>query len=109
MSDLQARLDRALKAGGPATRDPMFRIEVLLRRERQAFRRRLIASAGAALVAAIIAALGVAVLGDTVAPGPARLALLAAAGVVLTAVLTAPHLGTLPALRRLAGRWWTRS
>ena len=106
MNDREARLDRALEAQSPAARDPMFRIAVLMRRERQALRRRFAAGAAVALAAAVIAALGFGLLGEWVGSGPLREALLAAAAVALTAVLTARAIGGLPALRRLAARWW---
>jgi hypothetical protein len=105
MTDLETRLEQALKAGGPAPRDPMFRIEILLRRERAAFRRRLVAGAAMALGAALVAALGLSAIDDLVGPGPVRLAAVAAAGALLIACLTAPYLGSIAVLRSLAARW----
>ena len=103
MTDLEARLDHALKADVPAVCDPMFRIAILVRRERAAVRRRLLAGAAVALAAAVLAALAFGVLGAAL-PGDQRLAALAAAGVVLTALLAAPYLGGTAALRVLAAR-----
>jgi hypothetical protein len=105
MTDLEARLDQALKADKPAPRDPMFRIEILVRRERAVFRRRLIAGGAMALAAAILASLGLVAIDDLIGPGPARLVAVAAAGALLTVCLAAPYLGSLAALRSLAGRW----
>ena len=104
MTDLEARLEQALKADDPAPRDPMFRVEILMRRERAAFRRRLLAAAVTALGVAILAPLGLGAIGELVGAGPMRLAAVAAAGVVLTVFLAAPYVGALPALRSLAGR-----
>jgi len=103
MTDLEARLEHALKADVPAPRDPMFRIEILVRRERAAFRRRLLTGGAIALGAAILAALGLAAVDQLVGAGPGRLAAVAAAGVMLTGLLTAPYMGA--PLRGLAGRW----
>jgi hypothetical protein len=109
MNDLDTRLEQALKAGDPAPRDPMFRIEVLLRRHRTVVRQRLLAAAVMALAAAIFAAVGFAALGEWAPPGPERLVAVAVAGAALTALLVEPHVGALSALWRIAGRWWTRA
>jgi hypothetical protein len=42
VTDLDARLTAALQADTPPGRDPLFRIEVLQRRERARFRRQLL-------------------------------------------------------------------
>jgi hypothetical protein len=105
VTDLEARLERALKAGDPAPRDPMFRIELMVRRERAALRRQLLTALAMACVAAILAALGLAVLYQAVGPGPGRLATIVAAGVMLTAFLAAPFVGPFPSLRSLAAHW----
>ena len=104
MTDLEARLECALRADDPAPRDPMFRIEILVRRERAAYRRRLLVAGAMALGAAILAPLVLGVIVGQVGAGPGRVAAVAAAGVVLTILLAAPHMGAL-ALRSLAGRW----
>ena len=41
MTDLETRLDHALKADDPAPRDPMFRIALIERREKAAFRKQV--------------------------------------------------------------------
>ena len=103
MTDLEARLDHALKADQTPARDPMFRIEVLLRRERAVLRRRLARTFIAALAAVFLAATGLAFVNGVVGPGPLRVALLTAGAVVLTAVLAATGAETPP--RLLARRW----
>ena len=87
MSDLEARLERALVADDPAPLDPMFRIEIMLRRERAMFRTRLLTGVAMALGAAILAMLGLGAAGQLA--GVPRLAMIAAVGVVLTAFLAA--------------------
>ena len=104
MTDLETRLEQALKADSPSPRDPMFRIELLLRRQRAAARRQVLIGCAAAFAAAILATLGLGVIDELIAPGPERLAAVATAGGLLAALLAAPFLGTLPALRRLAQR-----
>ena len=103
MTDLEARLDRALKAQGPPPRDPMFRIEVMVRRERAVVRRRLLAACALALGVAILGALGLLVT-ETLADGPQRLAVLAMVGAALMALLATPYLGAAGALRGLRAR-----
>ncbi len=102
MTDLESRLDEALKADGPPPRDPMFRIAVMVRRERAALRRRLLAGCGLAFGAAILAALGMQVL--QVVPDAERLTAGVVAGAVLAALLAAPWLGGAPSLRGLLAR-----
>lgn len=99
MTDLETRLQRAIKAGDSAPRDAMFRIDVLVRRERSLFRRRLLAAVATASAAAI---LGVLLLGAA-GSGPTLLA--AATGVALTLLAAVPHAYTLSTLRDLAARW----
>lgn len=105
MNDLETRLQQALKAGDPPPRDPMFRVEALVRRERAAFRRRLRAAGAKALAAAILAALALSVISDLIGPGIGQLVLIAATGAALTLFLAAPHAGTLSMLRSLAHGW----
>ena len=90
MNDLETRLEHALRVDAPAPRDPMFRIEVLMRRERAAFRRRLLTGGAVALGAAILASLGLGVVGELAGADAERLAAVAAAGVVMAGFL-APH------------------
>ena len=109
MTDLETRLDQALKAGAPAARDPMFRIQVMERRERATLQRRLLTACALAFAAAVLAALVLA-LAQSVLDGEERLAAIAVIGVALTALLAAPHLGGGAALRGLAARAsWTLS
>jgi peptidoglycan/LPS O-acetylase OafA/YrhL len=107
MTELETRLDEALKADAPPSRDAMFRIAVMERRTRTALRRRLAAGSVLALGVAILGAAGLAA-AETLPDGPGRLAAMAVIGAVLTALLAAPHLGGAPALRSLMTRAsWT--
>lgn len=108
MTDLEARLDRALKADAPAARDPMFRIQVMERGTQAALRRQILAGCGMAFGVAILAALGAGVL--QALPGAEGLGAVAAAGVgvLLAALLVAPYLGGRSALDGLMARAsWT--
>jgi hypothetical protein len=107
VTDLEGRLERALKADDPAPRDPMFRIEILARRERAALRRRLLTAGAVALGAAILAPLGLGVIDALAGAGTGRLVALTAASAALVAFLAAPWLG--PAPGTLAGRWRMRA
>jgi hypothetical protein len=104
MTDLESRLESALKADAAPPRDAMFRVEVLVRRERAAFRRQLLARVAMALGAAILAALGLAALDRLTGSGRLLTAALAAASIVLLSVLAAPYGRTLPGLRSWRAR-----
>lgn len=97
MTDIETRLDEALKAGAPPPRDAMFRIEVLVRRERAQFRRWLLSAGAMAFVAGL--------LGVLVGVGAERLALIATAILALTAGLVAPWVETRPTVRNFVGFW----
>ncbi len=106
MTELDTRLDKALKADTPPALDPMFRIQVLERREQAAVRRRLVAGSVLAFGVAILAALATGVL--QALPAVERLGAATAAGALLTALLVAPYLGGRAALNGLAARAsWT--
>jgi hypothetical protein len=111
MTDLETRLDQALKADVPPARDPMFRIRVMERRTRDVLRRRLVACSALAFGAAILGALGAGVLQTL--PGTNWLGAAAAAAVVgalLLALLVAPYLGGRAVLNDLVARAsWTLS
>jgi peptidoglycan/LPS O-acetylase OafA/YrhL len=103
MTDLETRLAQVLAADAPAARDPLFRIEVMMRREQAALRRRIVAASALAFGVAILAAIGF-VWTQTLPDGPGRLAALVAIGTVLTALLAAPYLGGTLALRGMLAR-----
>jgi len=104
MSELEARLEAALKASDPPVRDPLFRIELMVRRERFAAHRRMRTAIAIAFGTAVLAALGVAMLGDVLGGGVMGLAAVGAAGmafVVLLALLSAGIRPKLPGAFRL--------
>jgi hypothetical protein len=103
MSDLETRLDNALKADALPARDPMFRILVMERRTQAALRRRLLTGLVLAFGAAVLAALAL-MATRTLLQGPERLAAVAAIGAAVTALLAAPYLGGRAALGALAAR-----
>jgi hypothetical protein len=107
MTDLETRLDQALKADAPPARDPMFRILVMERRTQAVLRRRLVAGFGLALCAAVLAALGL-MIAQTLLHGTERLTAVAMIAAALTVLLAAPYFGGRAALRGLAARAaWT--
>jgi hypothetical protein len=103
MSDLETRLEQALKADAPTARDPMFRIQVMERRTQAALRRRLLTGLILAFWAAVLAALGL-TLAQTLLHGPERLVAAAAIAAAMTALLAARCLGGRAALGALAAR-----
>lgn len=85
MTELESRLRVALGADAPPARDALFRLEVLVRRERGRFRRQLTLIVGAVCAAAVLVGLNAQALGAWVGADPTRLAVvaaLAAAGVL---------------------------
>ena len=57
MSDLETRLTSALNADAPPAHDPVFRVEVLVRLERERFRREMLrALLGLTIVPTVIRA-----------------------------------------------------
>lgn len=63
LTDSEARLEKALRAGLPPARDPLFRNAVLERRERRLLRRRIAATIS---VGAIVSVMGSLVLASLV-------------------------------------------
>jgi hypothetical protein len=95
MNDLETRLKDALHADEPPVRDPLFRVEVLLRLERARFKRRVGRALAVAGVLAVLAAMNVRVIDDWVAADDRRLWIAALAAVAtlwtIAAVMTGPR------------------
>ena len=105
MSDLETRLEQALQADAAPARDAVFRIEIMLRRERSTFRRQVLTGAVLALVAAVLAALIAALLLLSLGGRPTWA--LAAGLVLVAASLTALRLPPLTPLRIRIEGWRT--
>jgi hypothetical protein len=95
MNDLETRLTDALHADIPPARDPLFRVELLVRLERARFRRRVGRSLVVVGVFAVLAVLNVRVIDSWLAADDERLwiAGLAAAATlwVVPVVMTRPR------------------
>jgi hypothetical protein len=106
MSDLETRLNAALHADEPPARDPVFRVEVLVRLERARFRRRVGRAVAVAGVLAILAAMNVRVIDGWLGTNHQRLwiAALAAAATLwaIPVVMIEPRFRT---VMRALGRW----
>jgi hypothetical protein len=106
MSDLETRLIAALHADAPPARDPVFRVEVLVRLERARFRRRVAGAVAAVGVLAILAAVNVRVLGDWMAADQQHFWIVALAAAA--ALWSIPVVMIEPRFRRVVrafGRW----
>ena len=97
MTELESRLRAALGAETPPARDALFRLEVLVRRERGRFRRQLTLIVGAVFAAAGLVGLNAQALGAWVGADPARF-------VVVAALAVAAVLAALPGVRAFARR-----
>lgn len=91
------RIAAALRQDAPPARDPMFRLQVLERRERQRFRRRALGSLATGATVAVILALGILTGRDAYAAGSV---LLFALVLVMAVVVYLPGFGRL--LRHLS-------
>ena len=93
--NIDERITAALQHDAPPPRDPLFRIQVLERAERQRFRRRTQHSLAGGAAVAVVSALTVSAGGEAYTAG----------GVVLFAlVLVTAAVGVLPDLGRLIRR-----
>ena len=96
MSDLETRLSAALHADDVSARDPLFRVEALVRLERARFRRRVRGMLAVAGVLAVLAAVNVRVIDNWLAADdrPLWIAALAAAAMLWTipVVMATPRL-----------------
>ncbi len=95
MSDLETRLTDALHADTPPARDPLFRVELLMRLERARFRRRVERALVVVGVLAVLAALNVRVIDSWLAADNERVWVAALAAVAalwtLSLVLLKPR------------------
>jgi hypothetical protein len=98
MSELEQRLGAALGADAPPARDALFRLEVLVRRERARFRGQLTRALALVLAVGVLAALNAQAIGAWIGADPARL-------VVVSALFSGAVLAALPRVRAFARRF----
>ena len=107
LEDLEARLSTALQAGAPPARDPVFRMDVLVRLERARFRRRMMLAVVAAALVAVLVAVSAPTIADWMAADVRLVWIIAlgsaAAWLALSRMLVEPH-GVSAAISAL-GRW----
>jgi hypothetical protein len=97
MTNTDERITAALQHDAPPARDPMFRLQVLERRERQRFRRRALHALVAGTAVAVLSALTMGASGEAYTAGSVMLFALA---LILGAVVHLPEFGRL--IRRLS-------
>jgi heme A synthase len=97
MTNTDERITTAVRRDAPPPHDPVFRLRVLERRERQRFRRRALGSFAAGAAVAVLSALAVRTGGDAYTAGSV---LLCALALVMAVVVYLPEFGRL--LRRLS-------
>ena len=103
MTDLESRLNAALGADPPA-RDALFRLEVLVRRERARFRRQLTLSLVAVLAAAILTGLSAPALLGWAGADPERLVVLVSLVAAAVVGLMRASFAAVPGVSTLAQR-----
>jgi hypothetical protein len=92
MTKADERITTALRHDAPPPRDPVFRLQVLERRERQRFRRRALHALAAMAAVAVVSALTASAGGEAYTAGSV---LLFAMVLVTTAVVYLPGFGRL--------------
>jgi hypothetical protein len=97
MTNVDDRIATALRHDAPPLRDPVFRLQVLERRERQEFRRRARQTAAAGAAVALVSALTVTAGDDAYTAGSL---LMFALALVTGVVVVLPEFGRL--IRRLS-------
>jgi hypothetical protein len=97
MTDIDARITAALQHDAPSPRDPLFRVSVLERRERQRFRRRTRQAIAGGATLTMVSALTMGTGGDAYTAGSV---LVFALAFVTGVVLYLPQFGRL--IRRLS-------
>ena len=100
MNDLETRLNDALHADEPPARDPLFRVETLVRLERARFRRQVRRAVAVAGVLAVLAAVNVRVIESWLAANNQRVWI--AALVAAATLWTIPLVMTRPRFRMAA-------
>jgi hypothetical protein len=106
MTDLETRLTAALHADGPPARDPMFRVKVLERLERERFKRQVFQTIVVAAVLGLVAAVNAPLLEGWLAAMGQHvriIAVAAAATMCLAPTLLMPF--SVRTVVRGAGRW----
>jgi hypothetical protein len=104
MTDLESRLNAALRADAPPERDAVFRLDVLVRRERARFRRELTLTVAAALGVAILGAMNAHALGAWVGADAGRLVIVAVLAAAAVAALPGTPFAALPGVRTFVQR-----
>ena len=97
MTNVDERITTALRHDAPPPRDPVFRLQVLERRERQRFRRRALHALAGGAAVAVVSALTVSAGGEAYTAGSV---LLFALVLITGAVVYLPEFGRL--IRRLS-------
>jgi hypothetical protein len=108
MTDIESRLEQAMKVDDLASHDPLFRIGILVRRERAAARRRVLSGVTMALGIAILAALGLIVVGKLIGTGAEPPMSVTAAIAMLAVLLAASYAGGLLVMQSFFQRWRQR-
>jgi hypothetical protein len=97
--DIDEHIASLLQVNAPPERDPVFRIKVLERRERQRFHRRSLAMVGTALSLTVIAVAGYS----------AGVRIAEAASIALLGISVAAPLAYAPGILRTLRRFWHKS
>ena len=108
MPDNEAKLEKLLRAELSPARDPLFRIAVLARRERQRFRRRIAATVAVGAAATALVAVNAAAISAWLAEDVTRLAVVLAVAAAAAWALPGGSHVVPSALRRLVRACWVR-
>jgi hypothetical protein len=104
MTELETRLQRTFAADASPATDPMFRLQVILRRQRAVLRRQLVEALGFACVSAVVAVLVLQAVDEVVQSRSARLVVTAILAMGYVVVFTRRYLGVPLSVQVLSAR-----
>jgi hypothetical protein len=93
LTELENRLQRAFAADALPARDPLFRVQVIIRQQRAALRRQLVEAFGFACASAVLAVLVLRAVDDVVQSSSVHLVVTAVLVMGYVVVLTRRYLG----------------
>ena len=104
MTDLEKRLQRAFAADASPATDPLFRLQVIIRRQRAALRRQFVEALGFACASAVLAVLVLRAVDEVIQSSSARLVVTAILAMGYVVVFMRRYLGVPSFLHVLGAR-----
>jgi hypothetical protein len=93
VTELDTRLQRAFVADASPATDPLFRVQVIMRRQREALRRRLVDALGFGSISALLAVLALQTADEVVESSSVRLGVTGIVAIGYVLIVTCRYLG----------------